>query len=67
MDGKKLRGEDTTVPGFGWWPIMAYIQRCPGFVASGGRYKRRGQSIDEVTSKGGRIEASANIGKIDPN
>lgn len=36
-----------TVPGFGWWPIKAF-RPCPGFLASGGRYRRRGQSMDEV-------------------
>ena len=35
------------VPGFGWWPIKAY-RPCPAFVEAGGRYKRQGQSLDEV-------------------
>ncbi|CAA6665744.1 unnamed protein product [Spirodela intermedia] len=40
--------------GFGWWPIKAY-RPCPGFVESGGRYRRRGQSMDEVAfGRGGR-------------
>lgn len=60
----RIQGGIATVPGFGWWPIKAY-RPCPGFVASGGRYKRRGQSMDEVTSGGGRTEASANAGRKD--
>lgn len=43
----RIQGGIATVPGFGWWPIKAY-RPCPGFVASGGRYRRRGQSMDEV-------------------
>ncbi|THG18069.1 hypothetical protein TEA_019463 [Camellia sinensis var. sinensis] len=42
----RIQGGIATVPGFGWWPIKAY-RPCPGFVASGGRYRRRGQSMDE--------------------
>ncbi|XVF51291.1 hypothetical protein PTKIN_Ptkin04bG0173200 [Pterospermum kingtungense] len=49
----RIQGGIATVPGFGWWPIKAY-RPCPGFLASGGRYTRRGQSMDEVTSGGGR-------------
>ncbi|KAF7149670.1 hypothetical protein RHSIM_Rhsim02G0246000 [Rhododendron simsii] len=45
----RIQGRIATVPGFGWWPIKAY-RPCPGFVASGGRYGRRGQSMDEVVS-----------------
>ncbi|KAF5734988.1 hypothetical protein HS088_TW15G00487 [Tripterygium wilfordii] len=45
-DGR-IQGGIATVPGFGWWPIKAY-RPCPGLVASGGRYRRRGQSMDEV-------------------
>jgi hypothetical protein len=41
------------VPGFGWWPIKAY-RPCPGFVASGGRYRRQGQTMDEVVSGSSR-------------
>ncbi|XP_023527861.1 uncharacterized protein LOC111790947 isoform X2 [Cucurbita pepo subsp. pepo] len=62
-DGR-IQGGIATVPGFGWWPIKAY-RPCPEFVASGGRYKRRGQSMDEVTSGGARTEASAAAGKKD--
>ncbi|RID66036.1 hypothetical protein BRARA_D01202 [Brassica rapa] len=40
-------GGIATVPGFGWWPIKAY-RPCPGFVEAGGRYRRIGQSMDEV-------------------
>eukprot|EP01018_Ginkgo_biloba_P006972 Gb_21717 [translate_table: standard] len=43
----RIQGGIGTIPGFTWWPIKAY-RPCPGFVASGGRYKRRGQSMDEV-------------------
>ncbi|XP_078431700.1 uncharacterized protein LOC144703394 [Wolffia australiana] len=42
----RIQGGIATVPGFGWWPIKAY-RPCPGFVESGGRYRRRGQSMDE--------------------
>ncbi|XP_031376470.1 uncharacterized protein LOC116192153 isoform X1 [Punica granatum] len=45
----RIQGGIATVPGFGWWPIKAY-RPCPGFIASGGRYFRRGQSMDEVAS-----------------
>ncbi|ERN14087.1 uncharacterized protein LOC18442338 [Amborella trichopoda] len=48
----RIQGGIATVPGFGWWPIKAY-RPCPGFVASGGRYRRQGQSMDEVASGGG--------------
>lgn len=48
----RIQGGIATVPGFGWWPIKAY-RPCPAYLATGGRYKRRGQSMDEVTS--GRI------------
>ncbi|XP_020096783.1 uncharacterized protein LOC109715949 [Ananas comosus] len=43
----RIQGGMATVPGFGWWPIKAF-RPCPGFLASGGRYRRRGQSMDEV-------------------
>ncbi|KAL5998929.1 hypothetical protein ACLOJK_009877 [Asimina triloba] len=43
----RIQGGIGAVPGFGWWPIKAY-RPCPGFVACGGRYRRRGQSMDEV-------------------
>nr|CAD1822355.1 unnamed protein product [Ananas comosus var. bracteatus] len=43
----RIQGGIATVPGFGWWPIKAF-RPCPGFLASGGRYRRRGQSMDEV-------------------
>uniref|UniRef100_A0A166DU85 Uncharacterized protein n=1 Tax=Daucus carota subsp. sativus TaxID=79200 RepID=A0A166DU85_DAUCS len=50
----RVQGGIATVPGFGWWPIKAY-RPCPGFVASGGRYMRQGQSMDEVAGLG-RVE-----------
>ncbi|KAK7358508.1 hypothetical protein VNO77_00437 [Canavalia gladiata] len=43
----RIQGGIATVPGFGWWPIKAY-RPCPAFVESGGRYRRQGQSMDEV-------------------
>ncbi|XP_021903817.1 uncharacterized protein LOC110819039 [Carica papaya] len=54
----RIQGGIATVPGFGWWPIKAY-RPCPGFVASGGRYRRRGQSMDEVAF--GRGEKTTSI------
>ncbi|KAK3434239.1 hypothetical protein EUGRSUZ_D01759, partial [Eucalyptus grandis] len=65
----RIQGGIATVPGFGWWPIKAY-RPCPGFVASGGRYRRQGQSMDEVAfGRGGSasvLEASAcfKLGKL---
>ncbi|XP_072999608.1 uncharacterized protein [Typha latifolia] len=53
----RIQGGIATVPGFGWWPIKAY-RPCPGFVASGGRYRRRGQSMDEVAFGRGQREMS---------
>ncbi|KAI3713516.1 hypothetical protein L1987_72094 [Smallanthus sonchifolius] len=47
----RIQGGIATVPGFGWWPIKAY-RPCPGFVATGGRYRRQGQSMDEVAGFG---------------
>ncbi|KAA8528220.1 hypothetical protein F0562_035529 [Nyssa sinensis] len=58
----RIQGGIATVPGFGWWPIKAY-RPCPGFVASGGRYRRRGQSMDEVAF--GRGETGASMGTSD--
>ncbi|XP_060206780.1 uncharacterized protein LOC132634751 [Lycium barbarum] len=53
----RIQGGIATVPGFGWWPIKAY-RPCPAFVASGGRYKRFGQSMDEVVSgRGGKVSS----------
>ncbi|CAA0838235.1 Unknown protein [Striga hermonthica] len=45
----RIQGGIATIPGFGWWPIKAY-RPCPAYVASGGRYRRTGQSMDEVVS-----------------
>ncbi|KAI3453837.1 hypothetical protein Pfo_010500 [Paulownia fortunei] len=53
----RIQGGIATVPGFGWWPIKAY-RPCPAFVASGGRYRRSGQSMDEVVSGRGGRDAS---------
>jgi hypothetical protein len=46
-------GGIAAVPLFGWWPIKAY-RPCPGFVSSGGRYRRYGQSMDDVIAGKGR-------------
>lgn len=54
----RIQGGIATIPGFGWWPIKAY-RPCPGFVASGGRYRRRGQSMDEVAFGRGPVETSS--------
>ncbi|KAJ4955538.1 hypothetical protein NE237_012321 [Protea cynaroides] len=51
----RIQGGIAMVPGFGWWPIKAF-RPCPGFLASGGRYRRRGQNMDEVAFGGGRRE-----------
>ncbi|XP_021757694.1 uncharacterized protein LOC110722714 [Chenopodium quinoa] len=53
----RIQGGIATIPGFGWWPIKAY-RPCPGFLASGGNYRRRGQSMDEVAFGGGKRQAS---------
>ncbi|PKA47279.1 hypothetical protein AXF42_Ash017224 [Apostasia shenzhenica] len=58
----RIQGGIATVPGFGWWPIKAF-RPCPGFVASGGRYRRRGQSMDEVAW--GKIERDISVKSID--
>ncbi|XP_020585253.1 uncharacterized protein LOC110027939 [Phalaenopsis equestris] len=43
----RIQGGIATIRGFDWWPIKAF-RPCPGFVASGGSYKRYGQTLDEV-------------------
>ncbi|KAL3697860.1 hypothetical protein R1sor_011936 [Riccia sorocarpa] len=43
----RIQGGIGAVPGFGWWPIKAF-RPCPAFVESGGKYRRIGQSLDEV-------------------
>ncbi|KAJ1281832.1 hypothetical protein BS78_03G004000 [Paspalum vaginatum] len=53
----RIQGGIAAVPGFGWWPIKAY-RPCPGFLASGGRYRRQGQSMDDVASGKGRGRGS---------
>jgi len=53
----RIMGGIAAVPLFGWWPIKAY-RPCPGFVASGGRYRRYGQSMDDVIAGKGRKMAS---------
>ncbi|KAK7318087.1 hypothetical protein RJT34_02785 [Clitoria ternatea] len=55
----RIQGGIATVPGFGWWPIKAY-RPCPAFVASGGRYRRQGQSMDEVAFGRGPTSTDSN-------
>ncbi|KAL2926541.1 Translation initiation factor IF-2 [Bienertia sinuspersici] len=55
-DGR-IQGGIATIPGFGWWPIKAY-RPCPGFLESGGNYRRRGQSMDEVAFGNGKRGSS---------
>nr|CAB3475628.1 unnamed protein product [Digitaria exilis] len=55
----RIQGGIAAVPGLGWWPIKAY-RPCPGFVASGGRYRRQGQSMDDVASGRGKKLSPAN-------
>ncbi|KAM7280503.1 hypothetical protein ACFE04_007637 [Oxalis oulophora] len=55
----RIQGGIGTVPGFGWWPIKAY-RPCPGFLASGGRYRRQGQSMDEVAFGRGPTKSNQN-------
>ncbi|KAK7399094.1 hypothetical protein VNO78_10269 [Psophocarpus tetragonolobus] len=55
----RIQGGIATVPGFGWWPIKAY-RPCPAFVASGGRYRRQGQSMDQVVSGSGKTPNTSN-------
>ncbi|KAJ7536724.1 hypothetical protein O6H91_12G079700 [Diphasiastrum complanatum] len=43
----RIQGGIGVVPGFTWWPIKAY-RPCPAFLEAGGKYKRRGQSLNEV-------------------
>ncbi|CAI9090398.1 OLC1v1025161C1 [Oldenlandia corymbosa var. corymbosa] len=43
----RIQGGISTVPGFGWWPIKTY-RPCHSYVATGGRYWRTGQSMDEI-------------------
>lgn len=52
----RIQGGIATVPGFGWWPIKAY-RPCPAYLQSGGRYRRTGQSMDQVVS--GRPSSSS--------
>ncbi|KAL5222714.1 hypothetical protein ABZP36_027427 [Zizania latifolia] len=59
----RIQGGIATVPGFGWWPIKAY-RPCPGFVASGGRYRRQGQSMDDVASGKGKKVSSKKKEKV---
>ncbi|KMZ73472.1 hypothetical protein ZOSMA_148G00200 [Zostera marina] len=49
----RIQGGIATIPGFGWWPIKAY-RPCPGLVELGGRYKRYGQSLDEIVGRSDR-------------
>ncbi|CAL4952600.1 unnamed protein product [Urochloa decumbens] len=60
----RIQGGIAAVPGFGWWPIKAY-RPCPGFVASGGRYRRQGQSMDDVASGRGKKPSPAKTKRLD--
>lgn len=62
----RIQGGIATVPGFGWWPIKAY-RPCPGFVASGGRYRRQGQSMDEVAFGRGPTSPPSLVTPTDSN
>ncbi|GER26797.1 transcription elongation factor SPT5 [Striga asiatica] len=57
----RIQGGIATIPGFGWWPIKAY-RPCPAYVASGGRYRRTGQSMDEVVS--GKVKRGTSGGAL---
>ncbi|XP_071693625.1 uncharacterized protein [Rutidosis leptorrhynchoides] len=59
----RMQGGIATVPGFGWWPIKAY-RPCPGFVATGGRYRRQGQSMDEVAGFGSVPRTASNTATV---
>ncbi|MCO5550269.1 hypothetical protein L7F22_003750 [Adiantum nelumboides] len=43
----RIQGGIGALPGFDWWPIKAY-RPCPAFIQSGGRYRRSGQSLNEL-------------------
>ncbi|KAI5080221.1 hypothetical protein GOP47_0005700 [Adiantum capillus-veneris] len=43
----RIQGGIGALPGFDWWPIKAY-RPCPAFLQSGGRYRRSGQSLNEL-------------------
>lgn len=43
----RIQGGIGAIPLFSWWPIKAF-RPCPEFVKVGGKYKRQGQSLDEV-------------------
>ncbi|AED94762.1 hypothetical protein AtNW77_Chr5g0124701 [Arabidopsis thaliana] len=62
-DGR-IQGGIATVPGFGWWPIKAY-RPCPAFVEAGGRYRRIGQSMDEVAFGRGDSKSSTSVDTSD--
>ncbi|KAL5227589.1 hypothetical protein ABZP36_015854 [Zizania latifolia] len=59
----RIQGGIAIVLGFGWWPIKAY-RPCPGFAASGGRYRRQGQSMDDVASGRGKKVSSKKDRKV---
>ncbi|XP_057810030.1 uncharacterized protein LOC131024535 isoform X2 [Salvia miltiorrhiza] len=60
----RIQGGIATVPGFGWWPIKAY-RPCPAYLQSGGRYRRSGQSMDEVVSGRGATVKQQNSKRKD--
>ena len=61
----RILGGLGAVPGFGWFPIKAY-RPCPAFVDAGGRYKRQGQSLEEVafgrTGKQDNLDITERLG-----
>ncbi|GBG71308.1 hypothetical protein CBR_g8730 [Chara braunii] len=47
-DGEgRIQGGIANIPGFRWWPIKVY-RPCSNWELSGKRYRRKGQSLDEV-------------------
>ncbi|GJP53724.1 hypothetical protein CLOM_g12874 [Closterium sp. NIES-68] len=43
----RIQGGVGALPGFQWFPVKVY-RPCPAFVEAGGKYKRLGQSLDEM-------------------
>ena len=49
VDGRVMGGL-AAIDAFAWWPIKAY-RPCPQCAASGKRYRRSGQTLDEIAFK----------------
>ena len=49
VDGRVMGGLGA-IPLFSWWPIKAY-RPCPTCAEKGFKYKRTGQSLDEIVFK----------------